>query len=212
MASLDRYLLFIPAEASPSNWIEPITVAEAKANSRVDDSAEDSLFELLLIPAARRAIEAKLDKKIGSQEWEVGFRFWPGHEIEIPIPLTPLQSVESIKYTDRDGVEHVDWDVNASPPVVSSVFAASLYSSPGFLHLLPDQVLPSTDLYPGFPIRIRVIVGIPIATIGEHIKQACLLTASHLFEHREAVSSEGLGEVPMGAMWLIESERSTVYP
>lgn len=211
MPALDYTLRFIEPEESPSAWYEPVTLAEVKANSRIDLDDDDALIEGLLIPAARKSIEKKIDKLIGLQTWEMALIGWPCSQI-IEIPKVPLQSIIWVKYTDKDGAETAMLDTEASPPVTSSVLAVSLYSEPGFLFLKPSQYFPTAQLYTGYPIAIRFQAGIPLDKVREQTKQAILMMVGHLYEHREAVSSEGLAEVPMGISFLLEGEAYVTYP
>lgn len=82
--------------------VEPITLAEAKANLRVDIDDDDDLINGLIVAArqrfervtGRQAIEATFDLRL------VGFPC--GAEIVLPKP--PLISVTSITYVDTAGV------------------------------------------------------------------------------------------------------------
>ena len=211
---MDYTLKLIPADPSPSSWTEPVTVAEVKAHCRIDTDDDDTLIEGL-IAAARRGIEKKIHRLIGVQTWEYSLGWWPCGS-DLAIPLVPLQSVERVAYTDKDYLETVLLDLSASPSSSSAVFGVhgmGLEYRPGFLRLKLDQVWPTTvQLAPGYPIVIQVTAGIPIGVdFPAPIKQAILMMVAHFYEHREAVSSEGVGEVPMAVEWLLDGEINTVY-
>jgi uncharacterized phiE125 gp8 family phage protein len=113
---------------------EPITLAEAKAHLRVDFTDDDVLIGAL-ISAARQYAENITRRALITQQWKmtldqfpapgmnVSSANWYGPQwgnapgplsvaradgrtgFEIYMPFPPLQSVESIKYTDQDGVQ-----------------------------------------------------------------------------------------------------------
>jgi uncharacterized phiE125 gp8 family phage protein len=86
--------------------VEPVTLAEAKAQMRKQDSVEDSLITDK-IAAAREEIEQYLDRALISQTWELsldGFFDQNGCLLEaIELPKARLLSVTSIAYTAADG-------------------------------------------------------------------------------------------------------------
>ena len=56
---------------------EPVTVADAKAYARVDDSADDTLIGTL-ITAARKRVEKETGLALMPQTWVAVFDRWPG--------------------------------------------------------------------------------------------------------------------------------------
>src|SRR5262245_51885551 len=82
--------------------VEPITLTEAKAHLRVDHTADDTLIAMY-IAAARTDCEEWTARAFVAQTWELVLDEFPDDEILLPRP--PLQSVESIKYDDADGLE-----------------------------------------------------------------------------------------------------------
>jgi uncharacterized phiE125 gp8 family phage protein len=131
------------------------------------------------------------------------------------IPHGPLQSVISVKYTDKDDAVTTMLDTSASPPVTSTIIEAggfNLDNHPGYIRLKYGQYWPFAWLAPGYPIVIRFTAGIPIGVnFPANIKHAILMLVAHLYEHREAVSSEGLSEVPMAVDALLDGEINTAY-
>ena len=83
---------------------EPITVAEAKASPslRVAVATDDTDIGTL-ITTARKLAETYSLHALVTQTWELVLDGFPTGGIVVPMP--PLQSVESIKYIDTDGVE-----------------------------------------------------------------------------------------------------------
>ena len=82
---------------------EPVTSTEAKSHLRVDTTADDTLIGTL-ITAARQHVEAHLRRALITQTWELVTDAFPVGDV-LRLPLPPLVSVTSIKYTDEDGAE-----------------------------------------------------------------------------------------------------------
>jgi uncharacterized phiE125 gp8 family phage protein len=88
--------------APPSS--ELLTLAQAKAQSRVDFTDEDDYITGLTV-AARAAIEEHLSRSLITQTWVLGIPCFPYGD-RILLPRGPVQSVTSLKYTDSALVEH----------------------------------------------------------------------------------------------------------
>jgi uncharacterized phiE125 gp8 family phage protein len=79
--------------------VEPLTVAEAKAQVRSTQSAEDALVARY-IKAMRQAAEDRLERTLLRTTWRATFdAFSPA----LRLPNPRLISVESLKFLDRDG-------------------------------------------------------------------------------------------------------------
>lgn len=84
----------------------PVTLAEAKAQCRVDGSEEDDLIEAMLQAAIGNldGADGWLGRALCEQTWELVLDDFPATE-EIRVPLPPLLEVVSLKYLDADLVE-----------------------------------------------------------------------------------------------------------
>ncbi|MFZ5762838.1 MAG: head-tail connector protein [Thermodesulfobacteriota bacterium] len=171
---------------------EPVSLAEAKLHLRVEHAADDALITAL-IQAARERAEAITRRALISQTWEVYLDEWPSEGF-IRLPMPPLQSVASVKYTDTDGVEHTfsDW-------------AADVASLPGRVVLNHGAAWPSVTLRPVNPIAVRFVAGYgDAAAVPASIKAAMLLMIGHLYENREeSVAGVSIAALPMGAEALL---------
>ena len=157
--------------------VEPVTLAEAKAHLRRDDTADDTLITSL-ITAARQNIDGKdgwLGRALCTQTWELRLdRF---HD-EMVVPLPPLQSVTSVKYIDDDGVEQT---------LASTVYQV-VTGEPARLVLAYDQTWPSTREEMD-AVRIRFVAGYGLAaSVPAAIKAALLLQIGTLYRDRESVN------------------------
>jgi uncharacterized phiE125 gp8 family phage protein len=160
-----RYRVTVPPA------FEPVTLDEAQAHLRSDDDVTENATITALITAAREYCEAVTRRALATQTIEAyPERF--GRCIDLPMP--PLQSITSIKYTDSAGDEHVVAD---SDYVVDTVSGRICFSSP-----------PCFAPYPINPIKITYIAGCESAP--QSIKQAMLLLVGHWYINREAVSAD----------------------
>ena len=152
---------------------EPVSLTEAKAQVRVTGTSEDTLITNL-IKAAREYCENVTGRALASQTLELLLDRFPPGGFELPMP--PLQSVTSIKYTNSDGDESTvsaeDYIVDADRQI-------------GRVILGYGKSWPSFTPYPSNPIRVRYVAGYTSAP--QSIKQAMLLLIAHWFANRESV-------------------------
>lgn len=85
--------------------IEPVTLAEAKRQCRIDDdlTAEDEDIQDD-ITAARELVEEYTHRTMCSTLWRLTLNAFPGWCDVIDLPMGPVQSIQAITYLDRDGV------------------------------------------------------------------------------------------------------------
>lgn len=181
------YLLAGPAE-------EPVSLAEAKAFLKVDDSAEDGLIATL-IAAARMHIEGVTGRALLAQSWRVVLDNWPPNRV-VKLPVTPFMSVTEITAYDADDDGHV-------------VPLSQFMREPDRL-LLPASVagMPVLRERHGIEIDYAAGFGTEPGDVPPDIRQALLVLVSHWFEHRDAVIVAGSGAVvPSGFDRLVANYR-----
>jgi len=83
--------------------LEPLDIDEAKKALRFGSTTEDTLFDLW-ISGARQDFETQTGRQLLTATYELWLGGTPC-ERRIELPRPPLQSVESIKYDDSEGVE-----------------------------------------------------------------------------------------------------------
>jgi len=161
---------------------EPVTTAEAKSHLRVDISTDDTLIGSL-ITAARQMTEQITRRTLITQTWELTEDDWPGGDT-IVIPLPPLQSISSIKYTDDDGVEATFGTAN---------YVVDTMSEPGRVRLTSGASWPSDTLQELNGVTIRFVAGYGTAgsAVPQAMRQAMLMLLGHWYENREAVLLSG---------------------
>ena len=161
---------------------EPLTVQEVANYLRVDDLAEETTLLGMLITAARQNVEQYLNKFIATQTVEFAF-----DTFEDTFELTsPLQSVESIKYLDRNNVEQT----LASNQYLVNSYEEPATITPAFGVAYPDTYEVSNA------VKIRCVVGYTTGDspddfpMPEPIKFAMLLTIGDLYANREGVGDK----------------------
>lgn len=170
--------------------LEPVTLQEAKDHLRVTGNDEDALISELII-AARQQAETFTRRALLTQTWELYLDCFNG-DIELPNP--PLQSVESIKYIDLDGVEQT---------LAATEYKTYAWNEPGVIAPAYGKAWPSTRAEKG-AVTVRYIAGWQTAAdVPAPIKSAILLMIGHLYENREDSSPLTIHQIPRGAEYLM---------
>lgn len=169
------------------NIDEPVTLAEAKAQCRVDIDDDDGLIANL-VTLAREAIEARMRWAIASQTFDMYLDDW--FETPLNMPMPPLASVTSIKYTDEDGNQST-WS--------SSNYLVDTASKPGRIVVKNNINFPSVDLQEVNGVVIRFVCGFADRNdVPMLLKQAILLTVGHYYENREnVIVGQGIAALPL---------------
>lgn len=170
---------------------EPVTLAEAKLHCRVDGSDDDALL-IALIKAARDLAENQTGRALCTQTWELALDAFPDVEIELPMP--PVQSIVSIKYLDFAAVEQT---------LSADVYALDSYGSQRHW-VLPAQGASWPDtLDAANAVKIRFVAGYGLGVaVPPGIKQWMLLQIGHWYATRESVNGGNIvNEMPfVGAL------------
>lgn len=153
---------------------EPLSLAEAKLHCKVDVTDDDALITALIV-AARRLAEAQTGRVLVTQSWKQTLDALPVAAIALYLP--PLQSVQSVKYYDIDGVQKTlagtDYTVHTSTQL-GLVVPAYGTTWPG-----------TRDVPEAVEIAFTAGYG-NAAAVPQEIKQWMLLQIGHWYENREA--------------------------
>ena len=165
------------------------------------DTEEDTLLSSLIV-LAREYCEDFQNRAYITQTWEMALPYFPFGEISIP--KGNLQTVDSIKYTDADGVE-TTW----SP-------SEYLVSIRGIL----GRVAPQYGVtYPSFvPSPLDAVVieftcgyGDAAADVPERVKFAMKALITHWYENRALLLSSGAkNEAPWSVRSLLLQDKVVV--
>ena len=194
---------------------EPLSTAEVKLHLRVDHTSDDTLISALIV-AAREHVENYLGGSLVQQTRAVYLSAWPYSPFRLP--CGPVQEIESVKYTDSDGVEN-------------TVSTDLYYLSPGGeLCLEPFESWPTARLRGPGAIEITYTTGYETvvtvipgeeegdpdteetdygANIPQAIKQAMLLLIGEWYEQREAAADTkyAIQPTPWGVKQLLAPYR-----
>lgn len=158
--------------------VEPITVAEAKAQLRVLHTDDDD-YITALIGAAREWAESFTRRAFVEQTWIAQYAGWPADRA-FDLARFPIMSLESVSYRDSEGdeveLDETDYTVDAISGVV----------------MVNDGVLtPELSLNYLNPISITFVAGYvatdEAADLPKNIKQALLLAITNFYENRVPV-------------------------
>lgn len=174
--------------------IEPVTLAEAKLQCRVDTSDEDASFTRW-IQGAREQAEHLLERSLLPQTWEctqdrfgyaclVGVEeFIPASGARIPfeatrivLPRPPVTAVTWVKYLDSTGAQQT---------LDPSYYVVDTDNEPGGITLAPGKSWPVTYNVPN-AVRVRYTAGYAdAASVPANIKNFILLLIGTMFRFRE---------------------------
>lgn len=175
---------------------EPITLAQAKANLRVSDSAEDDLISGLIV-AAREHVEGETGLVLTRRQVvETRRMFGPW----IDLYSWPIASIDSIAYLDG---------AFALQPLDASLWIAGTA-------MRPVRIVSRGNLWPTIasaPVAVTVTMTAGYATPDEvpmRLKQAMHLLVVHWFGNRSAVEAgvrAAALEIPLGVAGICDRWR-----
>lgn len=177
---------------------EILSLLEIKAHLRIDDymTADDSYITDILLPSAIEYCEDYTHRAIGSKQYELILDSFPttGKDF-IEMPLSPLITIDSIKYKDSKGLIY---DMDTNTYFVDSDFM------PGKVCLNYNRYWPMYIPSPYSSVKIRFTAGHSKEDLPLRIKQAILLIIGHLYEHREEVATDKkIEQIPFGVDALL---------
>jgi uncharacterized phiE125 gp8 family phage protein len=165
----------------------PVTVADAKAQLRIDSTAEDDLLDFFIkvamVDASNRAA-----RSFSRMIWELRFDEFPFYEIdgvyisqqEIIVPRPPVNQILSFTYLDSNDVRQDFEDYR-------------LIRYDQYAKILPDNDWPTTN----GQVMMRSEAGLG-CQFPYPVKQWVLLEVAHLYRNREMTVERALSTMPFG--------------
>lgn len=170
---------------------EPVSIATVKAHLRLDGSTEDALLAIYLA-GAREQGEGLARRAFITQTLEMSLDEFPRDGV-LSVLRPPLQSVTSVKYTDRDNVQRTwtDYDVDIA-------------SQPGRIIF---NTLPGDALRESGAITVQFVAGYGDTSpdVPSTIQNAVLALVAYWYEMRM------IGDVPDGIRDAFMGERVTWF-
>lgn len=180
--------------------VEPVTLAEVKAQCRVDHNDEDALL-LGHIQAAREYAEQRTDRCLIDTRLEMQLDRFPS-EVEIRLPRPPFsptagrQTIE-VQYLDTSLTTQSVYESTPNMTSTGTQFLANRHATPAIITPNMSGYWPAVG-----PLRSAVTVrwwagyGSTPDSVPRGIRNAILALAAHWFLNREAVASGGMSKVP----------------
>lgn len=170
-------MLSLNQSAAPSDPAEPVSIEEAKIHLRVDGDDENALIGDL-IKAARSEVENLCGRQLLTATWVHRLDAFPGTGT-ILLPVSPMQSITSITYTDIGG---------DSQTVATSVYDSDTASAIPRIFLKDGQSWPSSQSITNAVIVTFVAgYGDGLADVPEEARRAILLIVGTLYRNRETM-------------------------
>ena len=166
-------------------------------------NASDYAYVSLLIAAARREIERRLERQLLTATWRVIYDSFPA---EITLAKPPVQSVVQIQYLDMGG------QLQTLDP---SWYQASIRGPDSPARIMPAYAhfWPFTRAQTYDACRIDFVAGYGATadTVPITVRQAMMFLVAHWFENRTPVSETSVNEVPETLLALIGCDSWGAY-
>lgn len=170
----------------------PVSLTEAKEHARIDFPDDDFLVDTLL-RAATEHVQAVLGRQLAPATYELHLAGFPAGNIALPV--SPVSTVTSITYRDRDGTDQTftDWQ-------------AYLRKDAPFI--APTTAWPATGTGPD---AVVVTFDAGFDQAPERARVAIMSLVSHWYDTRQP--NEGNArEVPHHITRLLNTTRTWVQP
>lgn len=164
---------------------EPVTLAEAKVQCRVDTSDDDAYITSLIV-AARTYVEDILDISIMGQTWEARYDAFPLWEIILPRPPMASGTV-TVTYRDEGGQTQ-------SISSATNAFQTDVYATPGRIYPNYQDVWPAVRGDEN-SVVVRWSAGYA-GNVPQTIKHMIMLLVAHWYETRQPVSQGSQMPIP----------------
>jgi uncharacterized phiE125 gp8 family phage protein len=170
---------YTPVLVTPPDANDPVvTLAEAKAQLRIDHDDEDDLITSLIAAAVAHldGYSGILGRALVTQTWRQDF---DGFDQELVLPL-PVAGITSVKWYD-------DASTPVEAIVVSTNYELQLDNRGSFLRFIDDFDYPS-NLAETRALRVTFTAGYgPASAVPQNIKQWILVNVARQFDDRSSV-------------------------
>lgn len=174
----------------------PVTLAEFKAQARIDTSDEDTWMTDALLRATDWVQRAWTDRQLILATYTLFLPTFPGGKGIIKMPRPPLVTIETVKFFNTSEVlttfSSASYQVNIRPQV-------------GTVRPVLTAVWPITQIDKDNAVEIEYTTGYAnAAAVPDSIKHAIVMLAAHWYENREAALVGTISkEVEFGVKMLL---------
>lgn len=182
--------------------ISPITLAEVKAQLRVEHSDNDAMIQRLIdVAVAYTDARGVLGQAMITQTWAEVIGQNPMQTVELI--LGPVQVVTAVKYYDVDGA--LQTDTLSNYQTFGTKFNSTIGPKDGFSWPVTQT---RSDA-----IRIEYQAGYGDATtdVPQSIRHALMLLVGHWYDNREQSQMDRLENIPYGFEELLNISRVSWY-
>lgn len=171
---------------------EPMTLAEAKTQLRVENTDSDTEITTLII-VVRKHVERVTNLSLIDTVWAERFDFFPPF---FEFLRAPISAIGSVTYLDEDGV---------SQTLAASKYVLDGTSKPSRLVEADGEVWPTTQhMVNAVTVNYTAGFGATSASVDEDIIHALKLLLTHYYENRSATWVEKSGmTMPLGVASLL---------
>ena len=179
----------------------PISVAEAKAQMRVDGSDDDAIIQRLIDAAVAFVdVQGVLGRAMITQTWG---QWLSPNPSTVSLMLGPVQSVSAIKYYDINGALQT-----------ATLEDFNVFGTPNRITITPKtgKAWPITQTRDD-AIKIEYVVGYGAnaANVPQTVRHGLMMLVAHWYENRETTQEKQMQDLPYGFMEMIGIERNTWY-
>lgn len=169
----------MPAFLRTGPSVEPISLAEATAQLRLEETSENDAVASL-ISAARVHVERFYGLALISQAWTLRLDDWPRNP-EIALPVWPVAAIEAVKVIGEEGAAFL---------IDEAHYVADLGARPARLVRRPDRHWPRPGrLAGGIEIDFTAGFGPTADDVPQPIRHALKLFIGLLYEDRQALAT-----------------------
>jgi len=179
----------------------PISLAEAKAQMRVEGTDDDTIIQRLIDAAVAFVdVQGALGFAMITQTWGQWLSPNPG---TVQLSLGPVQSVSAVKYYDVDGVLQT-----------ATLSDFNVFGTPNRITVSPKagKAWPVTQTRDD-AIKIEYVIGYGAtsASVPQTVRHALMMLVAHWYENRETSSEKQMVDLPYGFAEMIGIERNQWY-
>jgi uncharacterized phiE125 gp8 family phage protein len=179
----------------------PISVAEAKAQMRVEGNDDDTIIERLVNAAVAFVdVQGVLGRAMITQTWGEWLAPNPS---TVMLSLGPVQSVSAIKYYDIDGVLQT-----------ATLADFNVFGTPNRITITPKtgKAWPVTQTRDD-AIKIEYVIGYGASStsVPQTVRHGLMMLVAHWYENRETTQEKQMQDLPYGFMEMMNIERNSWY-